>query len=421
MVLLPFQVWSQTRTEQLEQRLFDLPDVSFKAIDAPRGAQAAYELRIRQPIDHTNPSLGYFHQRVFLTHIGYDRPMVMVTEGYSRDRNRLTEVAALVGGNQLDIEHRFFGESTPRNKDYQYLTLEQATADLHHINEIFRQLYEGPFISTGISKGGQTTIFYRYFYPEDVAVSIPYVAPLNLSLEDPRIYTFLDTVGSDECRASVMAIQRRLLKEREEVLSRLKYFAKGAKLSFTYLSLEEAFEYAVLEYSFSFWQWGADCAKIPPADAPLEVVLDHFLDVSGIDFFSDKDMKAYASHYYQAATQMGYYGYETEDFADLLKALPVSPHPLATFAPDKMPTEFDDALVQKVYKWTQKKGDRIIYINGGGDTWSATAIPESDKVDSYWFTLAGKDHGAARIRNMKTKDRAKLISILEEWLEIELR
>ena len=137
------QAQSQTLIDRLEQRLYELPDVSFKALEAPRGAKAAYELRIRQPIDHTNPEKGYFHQRVYLTHVGYKQPMVMVTEGYARGRNRITEVATLLRANQLDIEHRFFGASMPDPFDYQYLTLEQATADLHHINEIFRQLYEG--------------------------------------------------------------------------------------------------------------------------------------------------------------------------------------------------------------------------------------------------------------------------------------
>ena len=46
----------------------------------------------------------------------------------------------------------------------------------------------------GISKGGQTTIFHRYFYPADVDISVPYVAPLNLEYVDPRLDKFLNRV-----------------------------------------------------------------------------------------------------------------------------------------------------------------------------------------------------------------------------------
>jgi hypothetical protein len=404
----------------IQELLFTLPDVIFEEISTPLGYEAAYELKIKQPLDHENPEKGYFYQRAFLSHKGFERPTVMVTQGYSSSRNRVGEVAELLTANQIDIEHRFFGESIPDSVDYQYLTLEQATADLHHINEIFKLIYSGKWISTGISKGGQTTIFYRYFYPNDVNVSIPYVAPLNLSLEDDRIYTFLDTVGSDECRNKIKAIQKRLLSDREVVLPLLKWYSYGAQLHFNYLTFEEAFEYAVLEYSFSFWQWGSDCAKIPAADAPIEEVLYHFVTVSGLDFFADASMKAFASHYYQAGAQMGYYGYNIEPFKDLLQALPTAQNPSAVFMPNKLVVPFNNEVSRKALIWLNNKGERMVYINGNADTWSATAIRPSKNVDALYFFLAGKDHAGARIKNMTTSERADLINALERWLELEI-
>ena len=43
---------------------------------------------------------------------------------------------------------------------------------------------------------------------------------------------------------------------REQLIPLFKFYSLGAKVSYTYLSLGEAFEYAVLEYPFSFWQYG---------------------------------------------------------------------------------------------------------------------------------------------------------------------
>ncbi len=404
----------------IQELLFTLPDVIFEEISTPLGYEAAYELKIKQPIDHENPDKGYFYQRAYLSHKGFERPTVMVTQGYSSSRNKVGEVAELLTANQIDIEHRFFGESIPDSMDYQYLTLEQATADLHHINEIFKLIYSGKWISTGISKGGQTTIFYRYFYPNDVNVSIPYVAPLNLSLEDNRIYTFLDSVGSDECRNKIKAIQKRLLTDREAVLPLLKWYTYGAQLRFNYLTFEEAFEYAVLEYSFSFWQWGSDCDKIPEADAPIEEVLYHFVTVSGLDFFADASMKAYASHYYQAGAQMGYYGYNIEPFKNLLKVLPTTQNPSAVFMPNKMVVPFNNEVPRKALSWLKNKGDQMVYINGNADTWSATAIRPSKNVDALYFFLAGQDHAGARIKNMTITERAELVNALERWLELEI-
>jgi hypothetical protein len=281
----------------LEEKLFELPDIIFKKIDTPEGYEAAYELKIRQEIDHNNPSLGYFYQRAFLSHKGYDKPTAIITNGYGKPRNNITEVAELLDANQINVEHRYFLESSPDSLDYDYLNFEQVTADLHKINQLFRQLYHGKWISTGISKGGTTTIFYKYFYPNDVDVSIPYVAPVNHSNEDQRIYEFLDNIGTRECREDIVDYQKDMLKNSEEMKALLKWYIKGNGSQFTYLSMDEAYEYAILEFPFSFWQYGHDCEKIPNISDSTEKKLDYFLEIVGLDFYSDDSMESYASHY----------------------------------------------------------------------------------------------------------------------------
>lgn len=404
----------------LEMKLFGLPDVIFKSIDAPRGYEAAYELKIKQPIDHKNPEKGHFYQKAFLSHKGFDQPTVICTEGYNRNRNRMYELTQLINANQIDVEHRYFGDSSPDSLDYTYLNFEQATADLHHINQLFRKIYSGKWVSTGISKGGTTTIFYRYFYPDDVDVSVPYVAPVNHDYEDKRIYEFLETVGTKECRDAITDVQRRMLKNREAMLPMIRWFVKGKDLKFTYLTLEEAFEYAVLEYSFSFWQWGSNCEDIPGKDATTEELLEHLIDVVGFKFFSDEDIEYFGSHYYQSSTEMGYYGFETDDFKGLLKYLPTDTNPHASFIPGKMDFKWDGTLTNNVANWLRTNGNQFIYINGGNDTWSATGVPPSKGVDAEWFIMEGKDHGQARIRNMTKEEKVRLVTALERWLEIDI-
>ncbi len=404
----------------LETALFDLPDLSFRRIETPEGFSAAWELTVRQPLDHDHPEKGHFYQKAYLSHRGPDRPMVLCTEGYQRPRNRVYELAQLLDANQLVIEHRFFGESVPTLPDYEDLNLRQVTADLHHIRELFRALYPAPWLSTGISKGGQTTLFYRFHYPDDVAVSVPFVAPLNLSLEDPRIYDFLDTVGSDACRRDILAFQRKLLQERAALLPRLQWYARGAGLTFDYLGFGPAFEYAVLEYPFSFWQWGHDCGTIPSPDAPPDSLLNHLVHVSGIDFFADESMRMYAPHYYQAGTEMGYYGYRTAPFEGLLEHLPTDVNPSAVFMPEKAAPTFDGRLVRQLQDWLDKEGNHIIYIYGAADTWSATAVRPSGHTDAAFFFLPGADHAKARIAHMSRQDRTALIGLLEAWLDLDI-
>jgi len=158
-VFLIFSLSCYSQSE-LENQLFELPDIIFKKIDTPVGYEVAYQLKIKQPLDHKNPDKGHFYQRVFLSHKDYSAPTAIITNGYGRPTNRITEIARLTGANQLQVEHRYFLESSPDSLEYEYLNFEQVTADLHHITTLFKNIYSGKWISSGISKGGTTTIFY---------------------------------------------------------------------------------------------------------------------------------------------------------------------------------------------------------------------------------------------------------------------
>lgn len=407
---------------ELEDYLFDLEGVRFRSLPAMEGFAACYALEITQPVDHTHPEDGRtFQQRVFLAQKDEARPTVLVTEGYSRGAQYPAELTTAIGANQLIVEHRYYGTSIPEDADYAHLNIEQAAADLHHIRTLFADWFTGPWLASGVSKGGQTTTFYRYFYPEDVAVSVPYVAPINLSLEDPRIYEFLRTHGDAECREGIAAVQRRLLEEREASLLRLKWFAKGEGSEFgDYLTFEEAFEYAVLEYPFSFWQWGASCGDLPDPGASLDEVLDHFLEVSGVAFFSDESMEEYASHYYQCAREFGYYGYEVAPFSGQIQALTTSPNPSAIFVPPGVDVAYDGgALARTVWDWAALHADQFLVINGADDTWSATGLTREHLADrdALVFLMEGQHHGSARIKNLGERDQRAVVKALERWLE----
>ena len=146
LLIQAFFLLAQDQAAELERALFNLPDVSFQRLPDLNG-YLQYDLRVRQPLDHQDPSKGYFYQQVRLTHHGFDRPIVMCTQGYQINLGK-NEIEAILDANYLNIEHRFFGKSVPDSIQWQYLTLEQVTADLHHINQLFRAVYSGKWIST---------------------------------------------------------------------------------------------------------------------------------------------------------------------------------------------------------------------------------------------------------------------------------
>ncbi len=396
----------------LIKKLKALPDVE----QVQALSDNSYQIDFRQPLDHKNPETASFTQRIYLTHIGYDKPTVMVTEGYAAPHNQPYEISELLLANQLIVEHRYFGESKPDTKNWQYLTTYQAATDHHRIIDNFKKIYGEKWLTTGISKGGQAAIYHRYYYSDDVDVTVPYVAPLNFGVEDPRLTKFLNSLGSASCRKKIFEYQRRLLERREELLPLMKWYSIGKGQKFA-IGREVAFEYAVLEYSFSFWQWGKDCRDIPTATASNDEMFQHLVDVVGFELYSDKGMAYYAPFFYQAMTELGYYGYDVTGLRHLLKAVP---QPTNTIFAPMRDLSFDAELNQNVRKWLRKSGDRMLYIYGETDAWSAAAVNPSPKTDALKITMKNYAHHNARIKNMTPADKQKTMVTLQRWLNEEI-
>jgi hypothetical protein len=266
------------------------------------------EVRIEQPLDHRNPEGKSFYQRLYISHIDPSRPVVLVTAGYDASYYYTSEIAAELRCNQIMVEHRYFGRSKPDSLDWEYMDTWQAASDHHRVVSMFKELYPGNWISTGISKGGQSVIYHSYYYPGDVDVRVPYVAPLNYSVEDERIYDFLHQVGTKRERQRVWKFQRKVLKNQEKYLPEFRQFSAQRGYSYEIVGgVEKAFEYCVLEYDFAYWQWGYVRARdIPGRGARPREVIEHMNRVAGFDYFDDEFITENRPFFYQAMTEMGY-------------------------------------------------------------------------------------------------------------------
>ena len=94
-----------------------------------------YVVRITQQVDPKDPAAGTFTQRVIVGHVGYDRPTIIVTEGYGAayalNPKYQEELSKLLNANLVFVEYRYFLESTPEPKNWDYLTAENSAYDLH--------------------------------------------------------------------------------------------------------------------------------------------------------------------------------------------------------------------------------------------------------------------------------------------------
>ncbi|MDR2585470.1 MAG: aminopeptidase, partial [Prevotellaceae bacterium] len=338
-----------------------------------------YVLYVSQPIDHKHPDLGNFTQRVFVMHRNAELPTVMVTEGYgatyAASPRFIDEVARLVNANLVVVEHRYFLESTPAAPiNWDYLTAENSANDLHRVNQALKSIYPQKWISTGISKGGQTVMIYRTFFPDDVDISIPYVGPLCWGVEDGRHEPFLrDEVGTPEDRATLLAFQRELLTRRDRLMPLLQERCEKEKWTFR-IPLEEVYDFTVLEYPFAFWQFGTPMGMVPDRSSDDETLFTHWMRVSDSGYFVAESETT--SFFVQAAKELGYYGYDMEPFKDLLKIKDTKGYLSKIFLPNDLVIDFDSTLYHKVGNFIQNSDAKFIFIYGEYDPWFAPAAPD---------------------------------------------
>jgi hypothetical protein len=409
-------------TAEFYNFLKQIPGIQIKKLNHAPFFTAKYEISIPQYIDHNDPDKGTFRQRIFISHKSQDKPVVFITEGYSAAYGKYplanSELTSYLDANQIVSDHRYFGESVPEPLDWQYLTVENAAGDHHRIIELFKNYYQGKWISTGVSKGGQTAMFHRYFYPDDVDVTVGYVCPLNFSIEEPRVYTFLDHVGDSACRQKVVNFQYELLKNKQ------KYFPEFQKLALekglTYRMGElGGYELIVLEYSFAYWQYQIfHCDSIPGPDASAEKAIRHLDAVASLDWVSDSGIEGMQPFFYQALTEIGFYGYDLEDFDGLIEGLD---NGLFTFtAPEGVECIYDPEPMQNVDAFVRHHADKMIFIYGEWDPWSAPAVQLTGREGVKKYVNPRGSHGS-NIYTLPEDMRKDVFNTLEGWLDVEIK
>lgn len=418
LLLLLVIVSANASNKELYQKLCTLKGVITVDSLPSDYSSEKYVVTIRQPLDHKHPEKGSFTQRVVISHEGFDRPTVLVTEGYGGDYalnpRYQDELAGLFHTNTVFVEHRYFSGSVPDTVDWQYLTAPNSASDLHLITTLFKQIYPQKWISTGISKGGQTALIYRAFFPNDVDITVPYVAPVSRSAEDGRHEPFLNVVGDKKTRQAILSFQREVLKRRGEIIPLMEKFCMEKQLSFR-ISMNEVLDYCVLEYSFAFWQWGTPASHIPANSASTEVLFKHLTEISGPDYFATGQPTQ--AFFIQAARELGYYGYDIEPFKDLLFIRTAKDYLQRIMLPEGITIQFQPELYKKLTNFIATSDPRLIFVYGEYDPWTSVGITKLDGKKNMFVAIQPKGSHRARINTLPDSLRDKVIKTINLWLE----
>jgi hypothetical protein len=359
-----------------------------------------------------------FEQTLTLLHHSFDAPMVKFTTGYEiwLEPTR-SEVTALVDGNQVGIEERFFSSSRPEPADYRDVDVYQAAADHHRVVEALESVYPGRWLSTGASKGGMATVYHRRFFEDDLDGSIAYVAPNDVVNDVDRYDEFFENVGTEACRESVWNVQRQALSMRDELAPWMAELMADTGCTLQAVpSADEAFELAVLFTDWSFWQGQteADCPFVPGPDAYAYEVLD-FVGATGLlwacDFaFAEPNF----TYEYQAGTELGWPAREYPHLAGLLR-YPGLESPRYR-VPADIPMHFDASVMPDIDAWVRSEGSELMFIYGENDPWGAEPFELGEgSVDCYSYVAPGQNHGRADVATLVEAERLEAANTIRRW------
>ncbi len=429
--LFPNHLFAQTIELQLQQ-LFGAKNVTF--IDSS-GFKEYYRVNVSQFIDHKDESKGKFYQRLL---IGIRAPgaiNVMQTEGYdipksNEDIHYKTELTKILDANQVIIEHRYFGSSIPDSTSKKSLTYEQASDDHHYIKLQLQHILTGKWLTTGLSKSGDAALAYRYFYPNDVDATVVYGISLTTQAEDPRFDKYLKERRETVEGKKINDAQIYLLKNKKRLLPSFQKMLEYEHQDLAKWDIETLYDYGVLELEVAFWQYYKSyndlkgqimsphvTAAIEEAGFDTNGTFKNFNDrlvfmASGM-VIGDID-KTMRSHYYQAFSQGGYYGYDDTPF---LKYLKLKDYPLSVFAGEK--TTYDGIFRREEKKYTETTMEKVIFINAENDPWAVCKIVPAKDRDNLQIIGKNGTH-LLTLEELPKDDLNKVKEKLNKWLDANL-
>lgn len=349
--------------------------------------------QLRNPIG--NPAdTSTFLQRVIVGHIDIDSLVVLHTHGYNAadHKQRITvrdELSEIFNSNDIWIEHRYFGTSCPADTNWNEVTTANAAYDAHRIIQALRTVYKNKWISTGGSKDGITSVLLSMYYPQDIDVAVPYVAPFCLTTADKRGIKFMQTVGTESKRERIRNWQLEALKRRDVLQPMVKHYADSLSMRFS-VPFDMIYDYCILDYDFGVWMRGVEEDSIPLRNADNQTMYRHFLKYANPDMFDRANMH-HQTYYVQSAKELGNYAYDFQPFKKLLSAstLKTKDYLKPLYLPEGGDWDFtySDSTRCRVIDFLKTTDRYLLFVYGETDAWTAFAID-----DPAAKTLNNPDH-----------------------------
>ena len=240
-----------------------------------------YLLTIQQPVDWSNPDSAMFTQRVEIGYQSEQSANVFHVRGYGLNESSFPnddrpDIAKMYNANMIKPEYRFYGKSLPEGLStdstdlWQYLTDENASHDFHRIIEELKDILSGRWVFTGSSKGGQSTMIFASYYPDDADIYVPEVAPFGDGTDGKLTRYLYEEIGNEKYgaeqaakyRAELLEFQVEAVKNREYLQNHYWNVVESEDIRMRpYVTKGILFDMMLLEFAVQVWQYDQNLPK----------------------------------------------------------------------------------------------------------------------------------------------------------------
>jgi hypothetical protein len=206
-----------------------------------------------------------------------------------------------------------------------------------------------------------------------------------------------------------------LLKRKKQLLPLLQRLSIEKDYHFR-AGVGEIYDYWVLEYAFSFWQWGRPVSEIPESTVSDEELFHYLTKVCSPEYFDIGSGKPMFPFFVQALKQLGYYGYNPGPFKGLMELVNTNGYIQRLFMPTATHFTYDPSMSLLVKSYLKKEAQKILLIYGGNDPWTASAAETCGNKNILKIIQRGGSH-RTRIGTLPPSQQKKVMNTLEKWMQ----
>lgn len=250
-----------------------------------------------------------------------------------------------------------------------------------------------------------TAIFHERFYPEDLDLVIPMVAPISRAPQDPRYPPFLASIGTEDCR-------NRLEQSIIDTIGRLDELLDAYQVPPTQRPQQYAsLKYQFISYPWSYWQYLGqdDCDTIPDGKTAsiqdLVIFFFYFNQSPKPGIPIDEEQATSYTYGYQAMTELGYQDLFATGYLERLQMLGLlSQQELQQYrftyrdqyavqAPWDILPPFNPEPMLDIDKWLKEDAKDVLAIYGEFDPWTAAKVTLNEANKSKVYIAPQANHG----------------------------